>query len=155
MTALYEQDLHAWSLDQAERLRHARDSGSNLDLDWDHLIEEVEALAGSQRRALTSNLMRVLEHLAKLRYSAALRPRAGWERSVASHRAEIELLLEQSPSLANLLPDMMPRAWTLARRLASRSLTRDPGSPTLPEDCPFELDRVLNPDWYPEPSARH
>jgi hypothetical protein len=84
MTALYEQDLHAWSLDQAERLRHARDSGSNLDLDWDHLIEEVEALAGSQRRALTSNLMRVLEHLAKLRYSAALRPRAGWERSLAS-----------------------------------------------------------------------
>jgi hypothetical protein len=155
VTALYEQDLHAWSLDQAERLRHARDSGSNLDLDWDHLIEEVEALAGSQRRALTSNLMRVLEHLANLRYSVALRPRAGWERSVAAHRAEIELLIEQSPILANLLPDMMPRAWTLARRLASRSLMRDSSSPALPKDCPFTIAKALGPDWYPEAPTKH
>ena len=44
----YEEDLYAWSLQQAALLR-ARRADS---LDWDHLAEEIEWMVGRDRREL-------------------------------------------------------------------------------------------------------
>ncbi len=40
---LYEQDFYAWTQAQAEALRRLGEPRPNLDLDFPHLIEEVEA----------------------------------------------------------------------------------------------------------------
>ncbi len=42
----YEADFHAWSKDQAARLRDLRPKS----LDWENIAEEIESLGGSQRR---------------------------------------------------------------------------------------------------------
>ena len=116
MSTLYHDDFVSWTREQADSLRRARDSGSNLPLDWPHLIEEIESLGASERRALRSYLARIVEHLAKLRYSPARWPRRGWMRTVQRHRDSIEQLLSDGPSLRSDVPDLIITAWRDAIR---------------------------------------
>lgn len=150
MTTLYRDDFYAWTKEQADRLRRARDAGSNLDLDWANLIEEVEGLGIGERRELRSNLRRVVEHLAKLRYSTARWPRRGWMRTVQEHRQRVADVLADSPSLKGELDDLVAEAWRVARRDAAKGLQRHLERAPLPEACPFPVERVLDPEWFPE-----
>jgi sugar (pentulose or hexulose) kinase len=60
---LYGRDFVRWAEAQAAALRAAARAGAILPLDWEHLAEEVEDLAQSQRRELRSRLGTILEHL--------------------------------------------------------------------------------------------
>jgi hypothetical protein len=97
---LYDADFVLWAQQQAAALRAAAQGGSNLQLDWENLGEEIEGLGISQRSALRSQIRRIIRHLVKLEHSPAREPRRGWEESISDARAEIEDLLETSPSLA-------------------------------------------------------
>src|SRR4051794_687712 len=89
LKTLYDQDFIAWSKHQAEALRKAAHTSSNQALDWENLAEEVESLGASERRVLHSQVQRVIRHLLKLEYSAALGPRRGWFETVNDARSEI------------------------------------------------------------------
>lgn len=154
---LYEEDFVRWTEVQAEALRDAARSGTNLPLDWDNLIEEVESLGRSERRELRSRLLTVIEHLLKLEHSSASGPRTGWIETVARERRAIGLLLDDSPSLkaevARMIErDMQPTARDVARTLeaygqANRDvLTAIPGAR-------YDADQVLG-DWFPDRSDR-
>ena len=54
--ALYEQDLYAWTQEQAARLRE----GAWHALDLEHLIEEIEDVGHSQQDKLASHLLVLL-----------------------------------------------------------------------------------------------
>lgn len=149
MGALHDRDFYAWTQEQVRLLRRARDSGSNLALDWEGLIEEIEGLAASEKRELTSNLARVLEHLGKLAWSSAADPRRVWRLSVEEHRERVRVQLRDSPSLRRLLPTMLEDTWRFARPRIARSLPSLPDGSPLPETCPFTIDQALDPDWYP------
>ena len=106
--SLYDRDFHQWALDQARAVEALRDaltrSGGNGPatrdaLDWDHLVEELEGLAGRDRRELRSRLMTIIEHLLKLQLSPIPGPRLGWMETIRRSRREVELILQQSPSL--------------------------------------------------------
>ena len=60
-SAVYELDFQSWANRQAEALR-SRDSEV---LDWEHLAEEIESMAASQQRELTSHLKTLLTHSEK------------------------------------------------------------------------------------------
>ena len=62
--SLYEEDILLW-VEQTVKQLKARDFAS---LDWEHLIEEVEALGVSQKRELLSRLIVLMEHLLKRLY---------------------------------------------------------------------------------------
>ena len=65
---LYEQDVVLWCDRQADLLRRLRAGEPVLgQLDWDNLIDEVEAVGSSQRHAVESLLARALDHLLKIR----------------------------------------------------------------------------------------
>ncbi len=140
MTVTRERDFYAWTRAQAEALREARARGSNLPLDWDGLVEEIEALGASEQSELTSNLARILEHLAKLAWSRATDPRRVWSLSVKEHRARVSIRLRKSPSLRRLLPELLADAWEIA-----------PDGRPLPEHCPFTVEQVLDRHWLPPP----
>lgn len=58
---LYETDYLAWIEKTAEQLKQ-RDFAA---VDWESLIEEIEAMGRSERRSLESNLVVILLHLLK------------------------------------------------------------------------------------------
>jgi hypothetical protein len=129
--SLYEQDLDAWAMSQAAALRAVGGAVSSgkaeaaellRSLDWDNLAEEIEGLARKDRRELGSRLALIIEHLVKLEFSPAAGRRAGWSETVLRERAEIESILDDSPSLQRILPDLLANRMDEAIRMGAKSL---------------------------------
>jgi hypothetical protein len=62
----YETDFVDWTEAQADRLRRLARGERVNDVDWDNLIEEVEALGRTELRAVVSLMERALEHGMKI-----------------------------------------------------------------------------------------
>ena len=106
----------------------------------------------SDARAVMSALARIIEHFLKLEYSPAKEPRAGWEDSVSVHRDHALADLMDSPSLYGKID--LNGAYRRALITGKRGLGRDNVSiPALPAECPYTVDQLLDPDWWPE--SRH
>ena len=147
---LYEADFYAWTKVQADRLRRLQAERANLDLDLPHLAEEVEDLGKSERNALRSHLRRIIEHCLKLEWSPAADPRGDWMESIIDARAEAEQFV--SPSLLRDVNTHLPKIFGQARRKVVTSLRaygETDAAATLPDECPYTLDQLLDDDWYP------
>lgn len=148
---LYDQDFYAWTQEQAALLRE----GALHDLDVTNLAEEIESLGKSDRRTLGSHLRNLVLHLLKWRYQPAGRSSGhSWRSSIRNARAEIAVLLEDSPSLRREVSGLLTRWYPLARQDAAD----ETGLPlaTFPEACPWTAEQVLDTDFWPEadiPSA--
>lgn len=155
MASLYEADFYEWTLSQAAVLRRLAAERSNSELDLEHLAEEIESMAGSDRRELLVRLELILVHLIKLAYCFYVEPRRQWSNSVQAQRGSIVQLLKQSPSLRRLMPDMLPEAYEAALEKA-RTETIDLTMDEPPIWCPFDLDeQVLDRNYIPEPPVRY
>jgi uncharacterized protein DUF29 len=152
--ALYDRDFVLWTEEQAAALRLAK--GSNLPLDWENLAEEIESLGKSDRRALSSQIRRILHHLLKVEASPAAEPRAGWRSTIRTARAEIEDILHDSPSLRRQIDATIIDQTGIAARLAEDDLAHH--GETVErirarlQDGGFTAEQVLG-DWFPDPSG--
>ena len=143
--AQYATDPYAWALEQAAHLR-ARRVGK---LDLENLAEEVEDLAGTQRRAVRSRARSIMQHLLKLQHSPAAAPRPGWRQTVRLQRAE--LADDLTPTLRRRLAEELAEVYGGARKLAAGELGdhgEDAAAQALPAECPYSLDQVTG-DWLP------
>ena len=141
----YEEDLYAWTQEQAALLR-ARQTDA---LDWDHLAEEVEWMVGRDRRELKNRLRIILLHLLKWQGQPARRG-ASWRKTLRTQRRHIKDLLQESPSLRRLVLDLMHEAYADAVKDA----VDETGLPAehFPGSCPYAPDDVLDEDHLPEAS---
>lgn len=147
---LYEDDFFAWTQDQAAALRRLAELRPNDEFDFEHLIEEVEDLGGSQRRAVRSQVRRILEHFLKLQHSPAPDPRIGWCESIIDARNELRDYL--TPTLRRDLEASLSALYEQARRDALQRLRlhgETIAAEGLPSDCPYTIDQVLDEDWLP------
>lgn len=149
---LYDEDFVAWLEAQATALRAAARSGSNQEIDWENLAEEIDGLARSERRELRSRLAVVIKHLIKLELSPARAPREDWENTVRRERMDIELVIEDSPSLAREVPDLAQKAVRLGSENAVQALElHGELSTTLREvlkSKSYTPEQILG-DWFP------
>lgn len=148
MATMYDTDFHAWTQEQAAKLRALVAERANLDLDLENIAEEIESVGASDRRELHSRLARIIEHLLKLEDSTLGEPRHGWRSSVRAERISLERLLKQSPSLRRWATGEISDAYThAAHRLEPQliQLTMDP----LPDTCPYDLEQILTNEWWP------
>jgi hypothetical protein len=139
----YEEDLYAWSQEQAAFLR-ARRADS---LDWDHLAEEIEWMVGRDRRELKNRLRIILLHLLKWQGQPGRRG-ASWRKSLRTQRRHIKDLLQESPSLRRLVPELMREVFLDAVNDAAdeTGLPRD----RFPADCPYAPNDVLAEEYLPD-----
>jgi hypothetical protein len=137
--ALYDQDLLAWAERQAAHLR----AGQLDRLDVEHLIEELEAMAGKLRRELKNRLRILLAHLLKWEAQPKRRSRSS-AATIAEQRDQIEALLEENPSLGQHLDETARRVYPRALRLAAI----ETGLPqhALPPELPYATAEILGDD---------
>ncbi len=154
MATLYETDFYEWTQTQAAKLRALLSERANLDLDFEHLAEEIESVGGSDRKEVQHRLTTILEHMLKIAYSPAYEPLNGWRGTVRTSRRDLLRTLEQSPSLRGVVRSTFDACYADAAEDA-RASHIDLALAPIPSECPFELDtQILMPDWFPEPRVR-
>jgi hypothetical protein len=147
LASTYETDFHAWALANAALLR----AGRLAEADAAHIAEELESMAGKDRKELTSRLIQLLWHLLKWKYQPE-RAGGGWASTINIQRAEIEVLLDENPSLHAILPERFTVAYAKARRFAAGE-TGLPAT-TFPDTCPWAIEHVLDPNFWPGSSSK-
>ncbi len=145
MSATYKADFNLWIEQTAQLLR----SHHWHEVDVEHLIEEVEGLGKSERRAIASQLTRLLLHLLKWQYQPQRRSDS-WLDSITDSRTQIELAIEDSPSLKSYPTEQHEESYKRARRQAAKQTGILIS--VFPQACPCSLELVLDEDWLPEAS---
>ncbi|ACK66940.1 protein of unknown function DUF29 [Rippkaea orientalis PCC 8801] len=132
----YDQDFNLWLENTINSLKE----GKLLEVDYDHLIEELEGMGRSEKNAIKSNLRILLMHLLKYQYQPEKRSNS-WRYTITEHRQRIRDSLETSPSLIPFLKEIFDKCYQDSRRLASDDTGLSINN--FPPDCPFTFDEVL------------
>jgi Domain of unknown function DUF29 len=119
------------------------------EIDWDAVIEEIEGLARRDKRELASRLELLVMHL--LKWCAQPQGRQlGHSRrdTIQEQRSQIELLLDDSPSLRCEVDALLTNRYRKARE---RALDQT-GLPDteVPRTCPWNSAQILSDDFWPE-----
>ncbi len=142
MSATYDGDLYTWSLEQASLLRaHKFDQ-----IDLEHIIEEIEDMSKSERRALQSFLETLLMHLLKWQFQPAYQGRS-WKFTIIEQRKRIKSHLEENPGLKSKLPELIEKAYSYAITGAVRETGL--AVKVFPQECPWSYEQFTNPDFWP------
>ncbi|HLP87937.1 MAG TPA: DUF29 domain-containing protein [Nostocaceae cyanobacterium] len=138
---LYEQDYHLW-LETTLKQLQTRDLEN---LDWEHLIEEIEALGNEQNRKLKSYLLQLLKHLLLYQYWDVPDCQNHWEVEIDNFRVELQDLT-QSKNLYNFMLTVLEEVYTNAKRQAKKKS----GLNNFPENCPYNIEQILDVDYLPK-----
>ena len=142
---LYEQDYLGW----LEQQKQVLTSGNWEELDTEHLFEELEGMSRSEHRQLQNRLIVLLLHLLKWQFRLALQNNS-WRLTIVEQRAQIEDLLEDSPSLKDTFSQKVSTAYQ--RALVKAELETGLVKTNFPQLCPFSEDNILDPNFWPMPA---
>ena len=136
---LYHRDYYLWIQETTQKLRNHQFG----DLDLENLIEEIESMGRSEKRALKSLLTRLLEHLLKLNYWESEREynQRKWKSEIVTFRSQIKDYLEESPSLKPYLETIYSQCLNTAKASMSELFT-------LPEGIEIPLENTLDKTWF-------
>jgi hypothetical protein len=143
---VYDQDYYLWLKTTINQLR----AGQFAVVDLDNLIEELESMGRREKRTVKSLLIRLLEHLLKLKYWTSERARneGHWKGEIRTFRREIKDTLSDSPSLKPYLLEIFDECYQQARAEASdRSRLRVDTFSVKPIGS---LGQILDEDWFPD-----
>ena len=141
--AHYDDDVVAWSAEQARLLREGR---FEL-LDIAHLAEEIEDVGKSEQRELANRMALLLAHLLKWQRQSDRRG-ASWQVTIRNQRRGIARRLEETPSLHPRLASS--GWWNAVWEDAVAQAAEETGLADFPEACPWSPQQVLDEHWLPE-----
>jgi predicted DNA-binding ribbon-helix-helix protein len=138
----YNKDLYLWGQEHIKLLKQGRLN----ELDIEHLIEEIEDMGKSEQRGISSHLRVLLMHLLKWEFQERFRG-GSWLGSIRNSRLSIDDLIKTSPSLKNKPQNDLSEIYKQAREWASDETGLK--LETFPEECPYNIEQVLNKSWLP------
>ncbi|WJI24937.1 DUF29 domain-containing protein [Thermosynechococcus sp. QKsg1] len=143
--SLYTADYYLWLKETVAQLK----AGDFDNLDVENLIEEIESLGRSEKQAIASYLMRLCEHLLKIKYWDTEREYClrGWQREVMNFRLHIQEILEASPSLTSFVQEIFIKQYCNGRKLFLSASGVNPH--LIPEAPEFSLEQALDQNWLP------
>ena len=141
--SLYDEDFAVWTSETASLLRERRFD----EVDIEHVAEEIEDMGKRDKRELHSRLAVLILHLLKWKWQPE-RKSESWRSTIAAQRMEIDLVLDDSPSLRRAIPETLSQVY----RRALKTATAETGLParTFPRECPFSPDQILDLSFLPE-----
>ena len=141
LSSIYEEDYQQW-LDKTVLLLKNRQVDS---LDYEHLIEELEALGREQKNAVESLVIQIIQHLLFYQYWSSEREdnERHWRGELIGFRTQLELRL--TTNLRNHLSNRLDYLYGKARKMAEVKTDLK-----LPSASPYTLADILDEDWLPE-----
>ncbi len=136
---LHNQDLNLWLEEIATSIKN-RDFEN---MDWDGLLEEIEDMGASEKRALRSYTRRLIDHILKLKYwdSEKYYNQKHWEREVVNFRYEIRQILKESPSLKNYLQQNYQDWYVNSVKAMQREFA-------IPDDNFVSVEIIMSEDYF-------
>lgn len=140
----YETDFYQWTQQQAALMRQGE--FNRIDLDIENIAEEIESMGRRDRYAIRSYLHNILMHLLKWQYQPERRG-TSWRLPIKNGRYQVDILVEDSPSLQGKIPDLIAKEYAQTRENAAL----ETGLPlaTFPELCPFTVEQITG-DYWPD-----
>lgn len=113
-------------------------------LDLDTLIKELDSMGGNERRELKSRLETLMMNLLKCQFQPEPKSRA-WLGAVREQRSEIHRILEQSPSLDELVAEYADHVYKAAFERAGA----ETGIPraAFPQTNPYTKEQLLDTEF--------
>ncbi len=139
----YKQDFYGWTQEQVALLK----SGRLADLDIDNLIEEIETMGRSEKRALESRLSVLLLHLLKWHYQPSRRGNS-WKFTIAEQRLKFQKVLKQNPGLKSEICEILTDAYEYAVLKATHETGLRPD--IFPMTCPWTLEQLGDAAYFPD-----
>ncbi|MBD2137645.1 DUF29 domain-containing protein [Anabaena sp. FACHB-1237] len=142
---LYDQDYYLWLKTTINQLRTRQFTA----VDLDNLLEELEIMGRSEKRAIESLLIKLLEHLLKLQCWESERERnqGHWQGEIIEFRRQIKRYIQDSPSLKPYILDIFDECYQDARKQVSyRSQLPLDIFPIIPIGS---LEQILDENWFP------
>lgn len=137
LSTLYEQDYYLWLEATAQLLRQRQLSA----LDVANLLEEIEDMGRSEKRAVYSNLKILLMHLIKYSYQSEKRSNS-WIATIVEHRQRLKKAFKESPSLQPYFAEIFNECYQDARELAAAETGM--AIDEFPVECPFTAEETLD-----------
>lgn len=141
MAARREDDEHLWLQETADYVR-------NLELPelaeaglYEYLVE----MGNSNRKAIKSQLIRLVMHLLKFRYQPEMASMS-WKQSCISARREISLEIDASPSLKPYLLKLLQDDGVYEK--AREGAEDETGLEIFPEDNPFSPEQIFDRKFF-------
>ncbi|MBF0317935.1 MAG: DUF29 domain-containing protein, partial [Nitrospirae bacterium] len=107
----------------------------------------LESMGRNNKRELASRLMVLIMHLLKWQYQPKRRGES-WSTTIRNQRTDIELLLEDSPSLKHNIETATTKGFIIAKR--GFEVETGINAKELPETCPYTLEQLMDHDFWPE-----
>ena len=138
--AAYDNDLYAWSQEQAQLLRAGRFS----EVDALNVAEEILDVGRNEYDKLESALTVLVTHMLKWDYQPERRSRS-WEATIIEQRKRVERQLRDNPSLKSRREEAVRDSYELGRLRASAETDKDMAD--FPESCPYDWDAILHREF--------
>lgn len=140
---LHQTDFYGWIQEQARAVEERRWH----DVDPVQLADEIRSLGNQVRREMEDRLVVLVSYLLKWRHLAEYRG-AAWKENIDRQRREMAELLQECPSLSELLAARVPKAYDDGRRHLKYETYFY--ATDFPATCPFSIEQVFDPAYYPE-----
>lgn len=141
---LYDRDILSWSEHQADLLRRLARGERVNDVDWPHVVEEIEDVGRSELHAVQSHLYQLMVHLLKVRLAPDSQSMNHWRGEIVAFQKSAARgfapSMRQRIDLAQIYGDAIEQL--------EASGYRGTSSPPWPAACPFTLDQLLHDKWH-------
>ena len=142
----YDKDFYGWTVNTARLMKDKKMD----EVDFENVIEEIEALGRSEKHQLVNRLALVMAHLLKWQFQPLLRSHS-WIYTIREQRLQANIHLKDNPSLKSRIEEIMSDAYSLAVSKAAKDTGLDQKS--FPVKCPYTLEQcpgrqVLSPIRY-------
>jgi hypothetical protein len=143
MQPKYDEDIYGWSIHTAQLLREKKMD----EVDFDNVIEEIEALGRSEKNELISHLTLVISHLLKWEYQPDRRGNS-WVYTIDEQRKQSKFTIRDNPSLKSKLDEILMRSHEIALLKAAKETGINKNM--FPKECPYTFEQIIDDGFYPE-----
>jgi hypothetical protein len=139
----HDKDLYGWAVHTAQLLKDRKMN----EVDFDGIIEEMEALGRSEKHEFINRLSLIMAHLLKWQFQPNMRSHS-WIYTIEEQRKQARIHQKDNPGLKSKLDEIITDSYDVAISKATRETGFN--KKTFPTECPYTFDQIMDDQYYPQ-----